>query len=84
VSHVRWFLYHHGRAVFFRTGRQCTVNSGYLRPTPDSVTIWFDPLLKLLFTLSYVLLAAFVGPFADSMAKGKVMLISTPSRSVVV
>ncbi|BBU69484.1 lysophospholipid transporter LplT [Fluviibacter phosphoraccumulans] len=38
--------------------------------------LWFDPLLKLLFTLSYVLLAAFVGPFADSMAKGKVMLIS--------
>ena len=38
--------------------------------------LWFDPLLKLLFTLSYVVLAAFVGPFADSMAKGKVMLIS--------
>ncbi|MDD5241585.1 MAG: lysophospholipid transporter LplT [Sulfuricella sp.] len=36
----------------------------------------YEPLLKLFFTLSYVLLAAFVGAFADSMPKGKVMLIS--------
>lgn len=33
-------------------------------------------MLKLLFTVSYVVLAGFVGAFADSMAKGKVMLIS--------
>jgi len=38
--------------------------------------LWFDPMLKLLFTVSYVVLAGFVGAFADSMPKGKVMLIS--------
>ena len=36
----------------------------------------YEPLLKLFFTVSYVLLAAFVGAFADSMPKGRVMLIS--------
>ena len=36
----------------------------------------FEPLLKLFFTLSYVGLAAFVGAFADSMPKWRVMLIS--------
>ncbi len=36
----------------------------------------YEPLLKTAFTLSYVLLAAFVGAFADSMAKGRVMFIS--------
>lgn len=36
----------------------------------------FEPLLKTCFTLSYVALAAFVGAFADSMPKGRVMLIS--------
>jgi MFS transporter, LPLT family, lysophospholipid transporter len=34
------------------------------------------PLLKFFFTFSYVALAAFVGAFADSMPKGRVMLIS--------
>lgn len=37
---------------------------------------WMTPLLKLFFVLSYVLLAAFVGAFADSMPKGRVMLIT--------
>lgn len=36
----------------------------------------YEPLLKTSFTLSYVVLAAFVGAFADSMPKGRVMLIS--------
>lgn len=36
----------------------------------------YAPLLKTFFTVSYVLLAAFVGAFADSMPKGKVMFIS--------
>ncbi len=35
----------------------------------------YEPLLKLFFTLSYVLLAAFVGAFADSMPKWRVMLV---------
>lgn len=36
----------------------------------------YEPLLKLFFTASYVLLAAFVGAFADSMPKWRVMFIS--------
>lgn len=37
---------------------------------------WMTPLLKLFFVLSYVVLAAFVGAFADAMPKGRVMLIT--------
>ena len=36
----------------------------------------YAPLLKTVFTVSYVALAAFVGAFADSMPKWKVMFIS--------
>jgi len=36
----------------------------------------YEPLLKTFFTVSYVALAAFVGAFADSMPKGRVMMIS--------
>lgn len=36
----------------------------------------YEPLLKTFFTVSYVFLAAFVGAFADSMPKGRVMFIS--------
>lgn len=36
----------------------------------------YEPLLKTFFTVSYVALAAFVGAFADSMPKGRVMFIS--------
>jgi len=34
---------------------------------------WMTPLLKLFFVLSYIVLAAFVGAFADAFPKGKVM-----------
>lgn len=37
---------------------------------------WMTPLLKLFFVLSYVLLAAFVGAFADSLPKGRVMFFT--------
>jgi MFS family permease len=37
---------------------------------------WLTPMLKLFFTISYVVLAPFVGAFADALPKGKVMLIS--------
>jgi len=37
---------------------------------------WMVPLLKFFFTISYVVLAAFVGAFADSMPKGRVMFIT--------
>ena len=37
---------------------------------------WMKPLLKLFFTISYVALAPFVGAFADSMPKGRVMFVT--------
>lgn len=37
---------------------------------------WHTPLLQQFFVLSYIFLAPFVGPFADSMPKGRVMFIS--------
>jgi len=37
---------------------------------------WMTPMLKLFFFISYVLLAAFVGAFADSMPKARVMSIT--------
>lgn len=37
---------------------------------------WMTPMLKLFFFFSYVVLAAFVGAFADSMPKGRVMFIT--------
>ncbi len=40
------------------------------------------PLLKLFFFVSYVLLAAFVGAFADSMPKGRVMLLTNAIKIV--
>lgn len=42
----------------------------------------YEPLLKLFFTVSYVVLAAFVGAFADSMPKGRVMLISNTIKII--
>jgi hypothetical protein len=42
----------------------------------------FEPLLKTFFTVSYVALAAFVGAFADSMPKWKVMFISNSIKIV--
>ena len=42
----------------------------------------YEPLLKTFFTVSYVVLAAFVGAFADSMPKGRVMLISNTIKIV--
>jgi len=37
---------------------------------------WMTPLLKFFFTVSYVVLAAFVGAFSDAMQKGYVMFIT--------
>ncbi|MFT3804109.1 MAG: lysophospholipid transporter LplT [Burkholderiaceae bacterium] len=37
---------------------------------------WIKPMLKLFFTVSYVVLAPFVGAFADSMPKGRVMFVT--------
>ena len=43
---------------------------------------WMTPLLKLFFGLSYVVLAAFVGAFADAMPKGRVMFITNSIKIV--
>ncbi len=37
---------------------------------------WMTPLLKFFFVAAYVLMAAFVGAFADSMPKGRVMFVT--------
>ena len=44
--------------------------------------IWMTPLLKFFFTVSYVVLAPFVGPFADAFPKGRVMLITNTVKVV--
>lgn len=43
---------------------------------------YLTPMLKFVFVLFYVLLAPLVGAFADSMAKGRVMLISNSIKIV--
>jgi MFS family permease len=43
---------------------------------------WMTPSLKQCFVVSYVLLAPLVGAFADSMAKGRVMLITNAIKIV--
>lgn len=42
----------------------------------------YEPLLKTFFTVSYVALAAFVGAFADSMPKWRVMFISNTIKII--
>lgn len=37
---------------------------------------WHEPLLREFFVISYILLAPFVGPFADALPKGRVMFLS--------
>ena len=37
---------------------------------------WMNPLLQEFFVLSFILLAPFVGPFADTWPKGRVMLLA--------
>lgn len=43
---------------------------------------WQIPVLQQFFVLSFILLAPFVGPYADSLPKGKVMLISNTVKIV--
>lgn len=43
---------------------------------------WMTPMVKWGFAVSYVVLAAFVGAFADSMPKGKVMFITNSIKIV--
>ena len=43
---------------------------------------WMTPLLKLFFVISYVVLAAWVGLFADSMPKGRVMFLTNFVKAI--
>src|ERR1700748_1735374 len=43
---------------------------------------WMTPLLKFFFTISYVVLAPFVGPLADALPKGQVMFITNTIKVV--
>lgn len=43
---------------------------------------WMTPLLKFFFTISYVLLAPFVGAFADANPKGRVMFVTNAIKIV--
>jgi len=43
---------------------------------------WLIPLLKISFTLFYVVLAPFVGPLADAFPKGRVMLLANALKVV--
>jgi LPLT family lysophospholipid transporter-like MFS transporter len=42
----------------------------------DHYPDWTDPLLQEFFVGAYILLAPFVGPFADALPKGRVMLLA--------
>ena len=44
--------------------------------------VWMTPLLKSSFTVFYVVLAPFVGPFADAFPKGRVMLVTNTIKVV--
>lgn len=47
-----------------------------------SAPAYLTPMLKFVFVLFYVILAPFVGAFADSMAKGRVMFVSNTIKIV--
>ncbi len=38
--------------------------------------LWHTPMLKWVFVISYIVLAPFVGPFADAQSKGRVMFLT--------
>lgn len=42
----------------------------------SSAPEWFSPLLQTVFVIAYIVLAPLVGPFADALPKGRVMLIA--------
>ncbi|HQR50789.1 MAG TPA: lysophospholipid transporter LplT, partial [Methylophilaceae bacterium] len=41
---------------------------------------WHTPLLQQFFVYAYIVLAPFVGPFADALPKGRGMFISNPIK----
>jgi LPLT family lysophospholipid transporter-like MFS transporter len=43
---------------------------------------WHTPVLQQFFVFAYIVLAPFVGPFADSLPKGRVMLVSNTVKII--
>lgn len=43
---------------------------------------WYSPLLQTVFVIAYIVLAPLVGPFADALPKGRVMLIANTLKFV--
>ena len=43
---------------------------------------WYSPLLQTVFVIAYIALAPLVGPFADALPKGRVMLIANTVKFV--
>ena len=43
---------------------------------------WYSPLLQTVFVIAYIVLAPLVGPFADAVPKGRVMLIANTVKFV--
>lgn len=43
---------------------------------------WHDPLLQWFFVISYIILAPFVGSFADAFPKGRVMFVSNAIKFI--
>jgi len=43
---------------------------------------WQTPVLQVFFVLSYIVLAPFVGPFADAIPKGRVMFLANAVKIV--
>ena len=48
----------------------------------SSAPEWFSPLLQTVFVVAYIALAPLVGPFADAIPKGRVMLIANTVKFV--
>lgn len=48
----------------------------------ESGECWQTPVLQMFFVFSYIVLAPFVGPFADALPKGRVMFISNAVKIV--
>jgi LPLT family lysophospholipid transporter-like MFS transporter len=47
----------------------------------EQAALWMAPVLKLVFTLAYVLLAPFVGPGADRWPKARVMFVANALKA---
>lgn len=84
-----WFNDSHEKATKVKKGFYAVIFAQFFSSLADNALLiatiallvelaspdWMHPLLKLFFTASYVLLAPFVGAFADAMPKGRAMFL---------